>query len=131
MPLLTKSLRLRVADDSKLAVYLDRNGNEMKVSLDGLGLYDIDITITGKHAFDQIDDSDYNSGKLTVYVVNATKTRLFLHWQRLTINETISALAKTDDRSWFSHTIYLRRHNFENRKSGRGRDWGRSNDPMT
>lgn len=85
MPPLTESLCLRVPDDSKLAVYLDRNGNEMKVSLDGLGLYDIDITNTGKHAFDQIDDSDYNSGKHTVYVVNATQTRLFLHWQRLTI----------------------------------------------
>ena len=39
----------------------------MVVSVDGLGLYDIDISAAAKGSFDNISDSDYNSGKLHFY----------------------------------------------------------------
>ncbi|XP_076451136.1 ETS-related transcription factor Elf-5-like [Babylonia areolata] len=47
---------------SSISIFLDKNNNDMKVSLDGLGLYDIDITLTGCYDFDNINESDYSSG---------------------------------------------------------------------
>ncbi|KAK7098763.1 ETS homologous factor-like [Littorina saxatilis] len=47
--------------NDKLNVFLGSNGNEMMVSVDGLGLYDIDISAITKESFDNISDSDYNS----------------------------------------------------------------------
>lgn len=50
------------SSSSHMSIFLDKDGHDMKVSLDGLGLYDIDITLTGSQAFDHIHDSDYSSG---------------------------------------------------------------------